>query len=63
MNMKFTAGKLMQSGKIVEILGVSPDRGISVCHKVFSDNALEQQLFLPLSTQFVWVREFNFKNT
>jgi len=60
--MKFTAGKLLQSGKIVEILGINPDRGISVCYQVYSDNALEQQRFLPLSTPFVWVREFNFKD-
>ena len=58
--MKFTAGKL-PNGKIVEVLGVTPDKGISVCYEVYSDKAFELKQYLPLATRFVWVREFNFK--
>jgi hypothetical protein len=60
--MKFTAGKIMRSGKIVEVLGITPEKGISVCSEVYSDKALEQHRYIPLTTLFVWVREFNFKD-
>ena len=60
--MKFTAGKIMRSGKIVEVLGITPGKGISICSEVYSDKALEQHRYVPLTTQFVWVREFNFKD-
>jgi hypothetical protein len=58
--MKFKAGKL-PNGKIVEVLGITPDRGISVCYEIYSDKALEMRQYLPLDTRFVWVRDFNFK--
>ena len=58
--MRFKAGKL-PNGKIVEVLGITPDRGISVCYEIYSDKALEMRQYLPLDTRFVWVREFNFK--
>lgn len=59
--MKFKAGKL-PNGKIVEVLGVTPSKGISVCYEIYSDKALEMRQYLPLSTRFIWVREFNFKD-
>jgi hypothetical protein len=58
--MRFKAGKL-PNGKIVEVLGITPDRGISVCYEIYSDKALEMRHYLPLDTRFVWVRDFNFK--
>jgi hypothetical protein len=58
---KFIAGKLLKSGKIVEVLGITPTKGISVCHEIYSDKAYELKKYLPLTTPFVWVREFNFK--
>lgn len=58
--MRFTVGKL-PNGKIVEVLGISPNKGISVCYEVYSDKALELKQYLPLTTRFLWVREFNFK--
>jgi hypothetical protein len=58
---KFTAGKLLKGGKIVEVLGITPDKGISVCYEIYSDKAFELKQYLPFNTQFVWVREFNFK--
>ena len=58
--MKFTVGKL-PNGKIVEVLGITPDKGISVCYEVYSDKALEMRKYLPLDTRFIWVRDFNFK--
>lgn len=58
--MKFTAGKL-PNGKIVEVLGITPDKGISVCYEIYSDKALEIRQYVPLDTRFVWVRDFNFK--
>jgi hypothetical protein len=58
--MMFKAGKL-PNGKIVEVLGITPDMGISVCYEIYSDKALELRQYLPLDTRFVWVREFNFK--
>ena len=57
--MMFTAGKL-PNGKIVEVLGVTPDKGISVCYEIYSDKALEMRQYVPLDTRFVWVRDFNF---
>lgn len=60
--MKFTVGKL-PNGKIVEVLGITPDKGISVCYEVYSDKALEMRKYLPLDTRFIWVRDFNFKET
>ena len=60
--MKFTAGKIQRTGKIVEVLGITPNRGISICSEVYSDKALEIQRYIPLTTKFVWVREFNFKD-
>jgi hypothetical protein len=59
--MKFKVGKL-PNGKIVEVLGVTPNKGISVCYEVYSDKALEMRQYLPLDTRFTWVREFNFKD-
>lgn len=59
--MKFTAGKLLKGGKIVEVLGITPSKGISVCYEIYSDKAYELKQYLPLTTPFVWVREFNFK--
>ena len=61
--MKFTAGKIMRSGKIVEVLGITPDKGISICSEIYSDKALEIQRYIPLDTKFIWVREFNFTTT
>jgi hypothetical protein len=58
---KFIAGKLLKSGKIVEVLGITPTKGISVCSEIYSDKAYELKKYLPLTTPFVWVREFNFK--
>jgi hypothetical protein len=58
--MRFKAGKL-PNGKIVEVLGITPDKGISVCYEIYSDKALEMRQYLPLDTRFVWVRDFNFK--
>jgi hypothetical protein len=58
--MHFTAGKLT-NGKIVEVLGVTPDKGIAVCYEVYSDKAYELRRYLPLTTPFIWVREFNFE--
>jgi hypothetical protein len=58
--MMFTVGKL-PNGKIVEVLGVTPDKGISVCYEIYSDKALEMRQYVPLDTRFVWVRKFNFK--
>jgi hypothetical protein len=58
--MRFTVGKL-PNGKIVEVLGVSPDKGVSVCYEVYSDKAYELRQYLPLTTRFLWVREFNFE--
>jgi hypothetical protein len=60
MDMRFKAGKL-PNGKIVEVLGITPDKGISVCYEIYSDKALELRQYLPLDTRFVWVRDFNFK--
>jgi hypothetical protein len=60
MEMRFTVGKL-PNGKIVEVLGVTPEQGISVCYEVYSDKAYELRKYLPLTTRFVWVREFNFE--
>jgi hypothetical protein len=57
--MEFTAGKL-PNGKIVEVLGVTPDRGISVCHEIYSDKAFELRVYVPLDTRFIWVRKFRF---
>jgi hypothetical protein len=57
--MRFKAGKL-PNGKIVEVLGVTPDKGISVCYEIYSDKALEMRQYVPLDTRFVWVRDFNF---
>ena len=61
--MKFTAGKIMRSGKIVEVLGITPDKGISICSEIYSDKALEIQRYIPLDTKFIWVREFTFTTT
>lgn len=58
--MNFTAGKLL-NGKIVEVLGITPDKGIAVCYEVYSDKAFETRKYLPLDTRFVWVRDFNFE--
>lgn len=58
--MQFTAGKL-PNGKIVEVLGITPDKGISVCYDIYSDKAYELRKYLPLTTHFIWVRTFNFK--
>lgn len=58
MMIAFKAAKL-PNGKIVEVLGVS-ERGVSVCYEIFSDKALEMRQVLPLTTRFVWVRDFNF---
>jgi hypothetical protein len=57
---QFTAGKIAKTGKIVEVLGVTP-KGISVCYEVFSDRVYKSHKYLPLNTEFVWVREFKFK--
>jgi hypothetical protein len=59
--MKFIAGKIAKTGKIVEVLGITPDKGISVCYEIYSDKAFELKQYIPFNTQFVWVREFNFK--
>ncbi len=58
--MKFTAGKL-PNGKIVEVLGITTDNRISICHEIYSDKALVLRQYVPMNTRFVWVREFNFK--
>jgi hypothetical protein len=58
--MQFTAGKL-PNGKIVEILGITTDNRISVCYDIYSDKAYELRKYLPLTTHFIWVRTFNFK--
>jgi hypothetical protein len=60
--MKFTAGKIQRTGKIVEVLGITPERGISICSEIYSDKALEIRQYIPLTTKFVWIREFNFKD-
>jgi hypothetical protein len=61
MTMKFIAGKIAKTGKIVEVLGITTDNRISICHEIYSDKALELRQYIPINTQFVWVREFNFK--
>ena len=60
MTMRFTAGKITKTNKIVEVLGITPNKGISVCYEIYSDKAYELKQYLPLDTQFTWVREFNF---
>lgn len=59
--MQVTVGKLA-NGKIVEVLGITTDNRISICHEIYSDKALELRQYIPISTRFVWVRNFSFKD-